>query len=316
MILFTADIHIKVGQKNVPTAWALNRYELYTKELEQAQNKATLHIVGGDIFDKMPNLAELSVYFSMVSKASIDTLIYPGNHESTKKHESFFDSLIEVTESLNPKVKVVTKTSINEYGPFSILPYADLHKKDSIEQLDENLAVFTHVRGEIPPHVKPEVDLARFSKFPIVYAGDLHSHSNSQLNIVYPGSPMTTSFHRNKVDTGYLLIDDKDLTKWEWFKFNLPQLIRKNVTDPKDMLPTLFDHTIYELEGDMAALGKVENTELLDKKIVKRETEVTINLINKTLDEELSLYLIDVLALPEDSREAALEVFNAYHNKI
>lgn len=314
MILFTADIHIKVGQKNVPTSWALNRYDLYSEELDKAQAKANLHIVGGDIFDKMPNLSELSVYFNLVSRASIETLIYPGNHESTKKHESFFDSLIEVTQSLNPLVKVITKTT--EFDKFSILPYADLHKKDSIEKLNQSLPLFTHVRGEIPPHVKPEVDLARFASFPIVYAGDLHSHSNSQLNIVYPGSPMTTSFHRSKVETGYLLIDDTDLTSWTWHKFNLPQLIRKTVTDPSEMLPTDFDHTIYEIEGDMAALGKIENTELLDKKIVKRETEVTINLTNKTLDEELDLYLKNILTLPADTVEATLEIFNAYHNKL
>ena len=58
--------------------------------------------------------------------------------------------------------------------------------------------MFTHVRGEIPPHVKPEVDLDMFEDFPVVFAGDLHAHSNTQRNIVYPGSPMTTSFHRSK----------------------------------------------------------------------------------------------------------------------
>ena len=59
--------------------------------------------------------------------------------------------------------------------------------------------LFTHVRGEIPPHVVPEVDLERFDKFKTVFAGDLHAHENTQRNIVYPGSPMTTSFHRNEV---------------------------------------------------------------------------------------------------------------------
>ena len=29
MILFTADWHLKLGQKNVPKKWALNRYELF-----------------------------------------------------------------------------------------------------------------------------------------------------------------------------------------------------------------------------------------------------------------------------------------------
>ena len=34
----------------------------------------------------------------------------------------------------------------------------------------------------------------------------------------------------------------------------LPQLIRKTVSDPNEMVPTDFDHTIYELEGDVQDL--------------------------------------------------------------
>ena len=83
-------------------------------------------------------------------------------------------------------------------------------EKVAIEFCNTNKPLYTHVRGEIPPHVTPEVDLDRFNDFPVVYAGDLHSHSNTQRNIVYPGSPMTTSFHRDVVKTGYLLIDEED----------------------------------------------------------------------------------------------------------
>ena len=94
----------------------------------------------------------------------------------------------------------------------------------SIEEISAEY-LFTHVRGEIPPHVVPEVDLERFDKFKTVFAGDLHAHSNTQRNIVYPGSPMTTSFHRQEVETGYLLINPKDWS-WNWWPFTLPQLIR------------------------------------------------------------------------------------------
>ena len=111
------------------------------------------------------------------------------------------------------------------------------------------------MRGEIPPHVLPEVDLDLFEKFKVVFAGDLHAHENTQRNIVYPGSPMTTSFHRSKVQTGYLLIDED--WSWKWEPFCLPQLIRKTVTDPNDMVPTDFDHTIYELEGDVQDLSLI-----------------------------------------------------------
>lgn len=310
MILFTADWHIKIGAKNIPTDWVKNRYNLFLDQITNIEPQANLHIVGGDIFDRLPSLEELAVYFDFVKRSSIFTIVFPGNHEATRKNETFFDALKTVTESINYKVKVITKTT--ELDDFTILPYNDLHKKDSIEKCDKSKALFTHVRGEIPPHVKPEVDLDRFKDFPIVYAGDLHSHSNTQRNIVYPGSPMTTSFHRNRVETGYLLIDENDLTKWTWHKFDLPQLIRKTITDSADMIATDYDHTIYEIEGDLQQLSTVVNTELLDKKIVKRNSEVTINLLEKTLEEELAIYLTEVLELGNESVEAAMEVFNAY----
>jgi hypothetical protein len=310
LLIFTADIHIKLGAKNVPIDWAVNRYNLFIDQLSKFQDEASLLIIGGDVFDRLPTLEELSIYFKLISSCKIPTIIYDGNHEATKKNETFFTALQNVTSKINPLVEIVTRTK--EYDTFSILPYADLHKKESIEKCNKSKPLFTHVRGEIPPHVKPEVDLDRFYDFPIVFAGDLHSHSNTQRNIVYPGSPMTTSFHRSRVETGCIFIED-DFSNWKWEAFNLPQLIRKTVTSTEDMVPTTFDHTIYEIEGDLKELSTVKNTELLDKKIVKRSTEVTIDLSDKSLKDKLSTYLTTVLELPEKTVLAAMEIFNANH---
>lgn len=308
MILFTADWHIKLGQKNVPVAWAQNRYDMFLDQLWNIE--CDMHIVGGDVFDRLPTLTELAVYFKFLKSVKVPTIIFDGNHEATKKGQTFFDYLTTVSENLNPLVEIVTKTT--EYTDFTVLPYADLHKKGEIERCEPHKPLFTHVRGEIPPHVKPEVDLERLEVFPVVYAGDLHSHSNTQRNIVYPGSPMTTSFHRSSVDTGYLLIDSDDLTQWTWHKFKLPQLIRKTVSTAEEMIPTEYDHTIYEIEGDLQKLSTIANTELLDKKIVKRNTEVSINLTDKTIEEELATYLQEVLNVTDDALDATMEVFNAY----
>ena len=308
MILFTADWHIKLGQKNVPVQWAQNRYDMFLDQLYDID--CDMHIVGGDVFDRLPTLTELAVYFKFLKSVKVPTIIFDGNHEATKKGQTFFDYLTTVSENLNPFVEIVTKTT--EYTDFTILPYADLHKKGEIERCEPHKPLFTHVRGEIPPHVKPEVDLERLEVFPIVYAGDLHSHSNTQRNIVYPGSPMTTSFHRSSVDTGYLLIDSNNLTQWTWHKFKLPQLIRKTVSTAEEMIPTEYDHTIYEIEGDLQKLSTIANTELLDKKIVKRNTEVSINLTDKTIEEELATYLQEVLNVTDDALDATMEVFNAY----
>jgi DNA repair exonuclease SbcCD nuclease subunit len=312
-ILFSADWHIKLGQKNVPTSWARSRYYSFFDKLKELEENVDLHIIGGDIFDRVPTLDELELYFSFVKSAKIETIIYDGNHEATKKNSSFLTILADVTSNLNERVTVITSSYEDSRG-FSILPYCELHKKDSIEKLNPSLPLFTHVRGEIPPHVTPEVDLERFSSFPIVFAGDLHANSNSQRNIVYPGSPMTTSFHRSKVNTGLVLIDNWN---WSWIDLDLPQLIRKTVTDTNEMIPGIKDHIIYELEGDMRDLAKVANTELLDKKVVKRNIETSLVLDKSmTLAEELVEYLTYILEISNDKIPSIVGLFNDYTKNI
>jgi hypothetical protein len=174
----------------------------------------------------------------------------------------------------------------------------------------------THVRGEIPPHVKPEVPLELFDRWQVVLAGDLHSYENSQRNILYPGSPYTTSFHRNRVDTGCILLD-VDTLEHQWLKFNLPQLIRKTVAvnDPKP--PTDFDHTIYQVEGDIQELGELEDNELIDRKVIKRETDSALILDPEmSLDEEVKEYLTYILELPAQTVEAVLKEMQNYAEKI
>ncbi len=313
MILFTADWHIKLGQKNVPIPWACSRYQLFFEQVQEAIEKhdISLHIIGGDLFDRVPSMDELTLYFDFVRQQKVRTIIFDGNHEATKKNYTFFSNLIRATQDINPLVEVITETYYEDN--WAILPYADLHRKKSIEEIPAEY-LFTHVRGEIPPHVVPEVDLKRFDKFKTVFAGDLHAHENTQRNIVYPGSPMTTSFHRNQVQTGYLTIDDN--MDWTWYKFDLPQLIRKTVDSPDEMVQTDFHHTIYELEGDVSDLAKVKNSELLDKKVVKRTVEATLDLHgDMTISDELGIYLQQILSLDDNKIRNIMGVFNDYSTK-
>ena len=316
MILFTADWHIKLGQKNVPMPWACTRYEMFFEQVHDLEKDVDLHIIGGDLFDRVPSMDELSLYFDFVKGVSVRTIIFDGNHEATRKNKTFFTNLKKVTEQLNPLVTVIDETTVDDFSNYAILPYADLHKKNSIEDIN-SAVLFTHVRGEIPPHVQPEVELSRFDKFKVVFAGDLHAHSNTQRNIVYPGSPMTTSFHRNIVETGYLMIDENDSYQWTWHTFDLPQLIRKTVTDPSEMVQTEFDHTIYEIEGDVSDLSNIKNSELLDKKVIKRKTEATLILDKEmTIEEELGEYLSYILELEDSKVKNILGVFSDYAKEV
>ncbi len=310
-ILFTADWHIKLGQKNVPVDWALNRYRLFFEQVYALEKDVDLHIIGGDIFDKLPSMEELDLYFDFVSGVQVRTLIYAGNHEATKKGQTFLSYLKNATNKINPLVEIIDE--IYEEDSFIIVPYEFIHKKKVWKDLRKDKVIFSHVRGEIEPHVKPEIDLDLLNDFPIVYVGDLHSHSNCQRNLVYPGSPMVTSFHRHSVNTGYIIISGDTNTDWVWGAFELPQLIRKTVTSEDEMVPTNYDHTIYEVEGNLVDLSNIKANDLLDKKITKRKSDTALVLTKEmSKEQELSEYFLYILELDEKTTEEALKVYNDY----
>ena len=311
MILFTADWHLRLGAKNVPIEWSINRYKLFFEKIHKIERQVDLHIIGGDIFDKLPSMDELELYFEFVNGVTVRTLLYSGNHEATKKGKTFFTALKSVTNAVNPLVHVIDE--IYEEENFTIVPYEFIKLKGIWETIDKSKVVFSHIRGEIPPHVLPEIDLELLSDFSTIYLGDLHSHSNCQRNLVYPGSSLVTSFHRQRVGTGYILIDSDELTRWSWHEFNLPQLIRKTVSSEAEMVATSPDHTIYEIEGSVVDLGEIKNSDLLDKKLVKRSTDTTLILSKEmSIPDELVEYLRYILELPENQIEEALTTYNDY----
>lgn len=309
--LFSADWHLKLNTKNIPDSWAINRYRQMFSEIYRLEPQADLHIIGGDIFDKLPSMQELELFFEYVSGCSIKTIIYPGNHEALKKDTTFLSHLKEVTNRINPLVTIVDKYLSYEgidFIPYNMLKHFEKNPKEYEEYFKYKLLV-THVRGEIPPHVKPEVDLDIFNDWELVLAGDLHSHSNCQRNIVYPGSPVTTSFHRNMVESGVIIVDTETL-QWDWHKLEVPQLIRKTIKVGDEMPKTDYHHTIYEIEGDMSDLHLVEESDLIDKKISKRNNDTALMLDkDMTIEEELNEYLEYILQIPADSIEKALKEF-------
>ena len=317
-ILFIADIHIKLGQKNVPTSWSLNRYELLMDQLWNIQDQADLFIVGGDIFDKLPSMEELEVYFDFVASCKIPTYIYSGNHEAVKKTTTFLTSLKTVTNKINNLVTIVDDYWAHPNLPIDIIPYNKLkdYEKYTTEAFSSlhNKILCTHVRGDIPPHVKAEVDLNIFSGWQVVLAGDLHSYTNSQRNIIYPGSPVSTSFHRSAIETGVVVLDT-DTLEHDWIVLNLPQLIRKTVKVGEQMTPGTYDHIIYEVEGNLSELINVEDSELVDKKLVKKSTDLTLILDSSmSLEEEVTEYLTYVLGLEETSIKNIVEEFKIHES--
>lgn len=313
-ILFTADIHIKLGQKNVPQEWALNRYQLMWQRFQELWQGKDLFVVGGDIFDRLPTMQELEVYFDFVSRCEIDTIIYSGNHEMLKKDTTFLTNLKLVTHRLNPLVRIVDECETILNGMVDIIPYNCLKSAD-FSQFRAPI-LMTHVRGDIPPHVKAEVPIERFQQWQVVLAGDLHSYENSQNNILYPGSPATTSFHRNVVNTGIIEFDVHTLDH-VWHELNLPQLLRKTIRAGEPTPQTEYHHTVYEVEGDLVELAQLEDNELVDKKVAKKDIDTALILDrDMTLAEEVREYITYILQLPENTIDQVLKEFNNYANRL
>lgn len=315
-ILFSADWHIKLGQKNVPVDWQKNRFrQLFSSiaEVYEAENCSML-IIGGDIFDKMPSMEELELYFEFLNtirKYHLNTLIYPGNHEAVKKNTSFLTNLKDITASATESWASIIDDFYSD-DLLDIIPYNKLKEYRPQDVDFHNKILCTHVRGEIPPHVQPEVPLELFERWKVVLAGDLHSYENCQRNILYPGSPMTTSFHRNEATTGVIVIDSSDLSH-KFIKLDLPQLIRKTVTSKDQMIKTDFHHTIYELEGDAADMSIKVDSELLDKKIIRKESKSSLQLTaDMSIKDELGVYLKEVMKLDDTKIIRIKSIYDDY----
>jgi DNA repair exonuclease SbcCD nuclease subunit len=278
------------------------------------ESSCELLVVGGDIFDRMPTMEELELYFEwleVVNSCKIQTIIYPGNHEAVKKNTSFLTNLKIITlAATNGYAKIIDDYYSDEY--IDIIPYNKL-KEYLPQDVDfHNKILCTHVRGEIPPHVHPEVPLELFERWQVVLAGDLHSYENCQRNILYPGSPLTTSFHRSIVDTGVIILDCESLVHY-FAKLNLPQLIRKTVSNKLDMIKTEFHHTIYELEGDAADMSAKVDSELLDKKIIRKESKSSLQLTPEmSIKDELGIYLKEVMKLDDSKVVRIKSIYDDY----
>lgn len=305
-VLFTADLHIKVGQRNVPREWQKKRYRLLFDKL--ASFTVDLVVLGGDIFDKVPNMEELELYFDLVSRFNRRVIIFDGNHEATRKGKTFLTNLAKATNTLNKNVEIID-------GDYSLsnmdfIPYTNIKSFNPSDYTGSIL--FTHVRGRVDPHVIEEIDLAKLSRWDRVFAGDLHSHSNSQLNIVYPGSPLSTSFHRNAITNGIIILDS-ETAEYEWIDLKLPQLIRKTVSNEAEAIATDIDHTVYEIVGNMSDLSNVNtDNDIIDKKIITKSSDANLKLANMSIAEELVLYCKDVLGLDEDNITGIMGVYNDY----
>ena len=82
------------------------------------------------------------------------------------------------------------------------------------------------------------------------------------------------------------------------------------------MIPGTYDHVIYEIQGDLSDLAQVKDNELLDKKVVKRTVEATLDLhADMSISDELGIYLKEILSLDDSKIRNIMGVFNDYSTK-
>lgn len=309
-ILFHADTHIKLGQKSVPKEWQTSRYLELAERLDREfhSNGCDLHVIGGDLMDTSdPSTEEIKLMFAFLSRLNHKGIIYTGNHELVSKKTSCLEHLSEaIHDATAGKWTVVGDYRSEE---FDIIPYTSLHNKTWKAAVSK--LCFTHVRGEIPPHVKPEIDLERFVDhgYSRVIAGDLHSFKNTQtisgtVDLIYPGSPLTTSFHRERTKgtNGALVVDTMD-SEVQWIELgDLPQLVRKTIEAGEEMVADPYDRVIYEVTGDVSQLKAIKGSDLLDKRLNNKVTkDAKLDLKDTGLIDEIVIYLKEVQKLPQEA---------------
>lgn len=296
-ILSVADIHINLHKKKIPYQWQVNRFNSLFGKLLELEKDCDVTIISGDIFDKKPEPDEICLFLSYANAVTKPTLAIPGNHEASTKGKSFLEYFEQekvinnnnfILSTTNRRVEIKSQT-------FQLFPYGEMQCGNIPTYVEGDILV-THIRGEVPPHITAEFDFDKLNDWKLVLLGDLHfNHKYKHYPIYYPGSPLNTTFDRDdKRQYGVDIVHLSSLDDYrvEFVDLNLPKLIRKTVEAGAELKPHSTHHVVYEVTGSLDKLGKVQNHELLDKKIANKPQEnAKLQLINMTIEEELSAYL-------------------------
>ncbi len=318
-ILSVADIHINLHKKKIPYEWQANRFAMLFSKLLELEKDCDVTVISGDIFDKKPEPDEICLFLSYANAVKKPTLAIPGNHEASTKGKSFLEYFEQDNVINNPNFHLSTTNKRIEINgrSFQLFPYGEMQTRNIPKAVEGDILV-THIRGEVPPHITPEFDFEKLRPWHLVLLGDLHfNHKYKDYPIYYPGSPLNTTFDRDGSRAyGVDIITHRSDTDYdvEFVDLNLPKLIRKTVEAGTALVADPVHHIVYEVTGSIDKLSKVQNHELLDKKIADKPQENSkLDLVNKSLPEELSLYL-DYIKI--NNKTEVLELFNSLGIKI
>ena len=316
-ILHSGDWHINLHKKKVPWEWQHRRFNLLFDRLLTLEQGCDAHIIAGDVFDKKPEADEIALFLSYIHRVRRPTFIIPGNHEASSKGESWLKHFTGEWKINNPNVEIICYNAARSLDRvnFQFFPYGEMQQDRLPAPLPDHVLV-THIRGEVPPHIKAEYDFSRLEPWKLVLCGDLHfNHRYGTTRVYYSGSPMNTGFDRDDsrqygVNFIHGTLDNYEVT---FVPLELPRLIRRTIKSGEEMQAGGQDHVVYEVVGSVDELALVENSVMLDKKIAHRAEEGSkLDLTGLSLVEELENYLhyqrlADVQGIVETFKELGIQ---------
>jgi DNA repair exonuclease SbcCD nuclease subunit len=296
-VLHSADWHILLRKKKVPYEWQKSRFELLFDKLLELEKTCDIHIIAGDLFDKAPSEDEVALCLKYLNRVTIPTFIIPGNHEATTRGKSFLASFAEMHVINNDNVNIITQNErrvINGQG-FQFFPYGEMQINNVPRYVEDDILV-THIRGEVPPHITAEFDFELIRPWKLVLIGDLHfNHQYKNYPVYYPGSPLNIVFDREENrEYGVNVIDLNSVDSYtvSFKNLKLPKLLRRRISHNQEIRKDIYNHAIYEIIGSTEELASVGNSELIDKKIVNRQTsKVKLDLRSLPEIEELKAWM-------------------------
>lgn len=313
-ILHVGDIHINLHKKKIPYEWQTSRFKMLFDKLLELEKGCDVVVLAGDIFDKKPEPDEICLFLSYANSVTKPTLAIPGNHEASTKGNTFLEHFETEHAINNPNFMLKTKNSrIEIHGQgFQLFPYGEMQLGNLPKYVEGDILI-AHIRGEVPPHITAEFDFDKIADWPLSLLGDLHfQHKYKHYNVYYSGSPLNTTFDRTadrEYGVNIINYNNKDSYTVEFVDLDLPKLVRYTVDASTDLKKDSYHHVVYEVTGTIDKLSKIQNHELLDKKIAEKPSENSVlDLSDKTLKEELELYLEFIKV---DNKQAVLKVFDA-----
>lgn len=297
-ILHAADIHIKLEKNKVPQEWQLNRFKLFFEKMLELEKSHEVTILAGDIFDEKPEPDEVTLLAEYLHQVTIPTFIIPGNHEATKKGETFLEGFVRDKAINNTNVKFFTKNARIKFKGHWIqfFPYTEVQTDNLINYPEKEILV-THIRGEVAPHITAEYDFEKLKEFKLVLIGDLHFHHKyKNYNVFYPGSPLGITFDRNETKLYGVLSHTywNEGHTYEFIDLKLPKLIRKRIKAGEELIKDPINWVIYEVEGTLEDIQKVKRnkSELLDKTRIELPNRASsLDLTDLSILEETDKYL-------------------------